>query len=119
MLLMWIIQYVIFIRPLNLVPGGAILNPHSWLFPGLNATEYYLRHLHKLLNCPVGEQEKLLVWFLPKPTDFKYDELRRLLIGFGYEELKAGRTSGSRIAFANRQNEDYSSQRDCTKHYGA
>ncbi|MCH7938997.1 MAG: type II toxin-antitoxin system HicA family toxin [Candidatus Marinimicrobia bacterium] len=54
----------------------------------------------------MGEQEKLLEWFLPKPADLKYDELRRLLRGFGYEELKTGRTSGSRIAFANRQTKD-------------
>lgn len=45
----------------------------------------------------------MLERFLSKPAKFKCDELRRLLRGFGYEELKTGMTSGSRIAFVNRQ----------------
>lgn len=39
--------------------------------------------------------------FLSKPADFTYDELKRLLNGFGYGEMKTGRTSGSRGAFIN------------------
>ncbi len=54
----------------------------------------------------MARSEKLLERFLSKPTDFKYDELRRLLRGFGYEELKTGKTTGSRIAYANRQTKD-------------
>lgn len=45
--------------------------------------------------------EKLLQRFLSKPTDFTYDELKRLLNGFEYSEMKTGRTSGSRVAFIN------------------
>lgn len=39
--------------------------------------------------------------FLSKPKDFSYDELKKLLAGFGYEELAAGKTSGSRAVFVN------------------
>lgn len=44
---------------------------------------------------------KLLERFLSKPTDFTFDELRRLMKGFGYQEAKKGKTSGSRVAFIN------------------
>lgn len=47
--------------------------------------------------------EKLLKRFLSKPKNFKYEELRSLLNGIGYEELKTGRASGSRAAFINRK----------------
>lgn len=45
--------------------------------------------------------EKLLHRFLSKPKDFTFDELKRLLNGFGYRETKTGKTSGSRVAFIN------------------
>lgn len=45
------------------------------------------------------KQEKLLKRFLSKPRDFTFNELRKLLRGFGYQEIKAGKTSGSRVAF--------------------
>lgn len=44
---------------------------------------------------------KLLNRFLSKPADFTYDELRKLLKAFSYEEIKTGRTSGSRVTFYN------------------
>lgn len=44
-------------------------------------------------------QEKLLKRFLSKPGDFTFDEMRKLLRGFGYQEIKSGKTSGSRVAF--------------------
>ena len=44
----------------------------------------------------------MLSKLLSRPKDFTYDELRRLLSGFGYEEVTSGRTSGSRVAFINR-----------------
>jgi hypothetical protein len=47
--------------------------------------------------------KKLLQRFLLKPTDFTYDEMTRLLKGFGYEEIKTGKTSGSRVAFFNKK----------------
>lgn len=46
--------------------------------------------------------EKLLQRFLSKPRDFTYDELRKLLGGLGYKESCKGKTSGSRVAFINR-----------------
>lgn len=45
------------------------------------------------------KQEKLLKRFLSKPRDFTFNELRKLLRGFGYQEIKTGKTSGSRVAF--------------------
>jgi len=46
-------------------------------------------------------QEKLLKRFLSKPRDFSYDEMRKLLKGYGYKEIRSGRSSGSRVAFFN------------------
>ena len=51
----------------------------------------------------MSKAEKLLQHFLSKPKDFTFDELKRLLSGFGYVEAKAGKTGGSRVAFINRQ----------------
>lgn len=51
----------------------------------------------------MSKHEKLLKRFLSKPKDFSYNELRTLLHGFGYSELTAGSTSGSRAAFINNQ----------------
>ena len=45
------------------------------------------------------KQEKLLVRFLSKPTDFSFNEIKRLLKGFSYSVIKTGKTSGSRVAF--------------------
>ncbi|MFO7934732.1 MAG: type II toxin-antitoxin system HicA family toxin [Bacteroidales bacterium] len=44
--------------------------------------------------------EKLLNRFISRPTDFTYNELVRLLRGFGYEELQG---SGSRVIFRNKE----------------
>ncbi len=49
----------------------------------------------------MSKHEKILERFLSKPKDFSYDELKSLLHGFGYIEIKTGRTSGSRVAFYN------------------
>jgi len=51
----------------------------------------------------MSKHEKLLNRFLSKPKDFSYNELTTLLHGFGYEEIKTGRTSGSRVAFFNNE----------------
>ena len=51
----------------------------------------------------MSKAKKLLQRFLSKPTDFTFEELERLLKGFGYEEAKTGKTSGSRVAFLNKQ----------------
>ena len=49
----------------------------------------------------MSKAEKLLRRFLSKPTDFTYDELRKLLKAYGYDEDTAGKTSGSRVTFVN------------------
>jgi len=49
----------------------------------------------------MSKVEKLLQCFLLRPKDFTYDELRRLLSSFGYEEARTGKTAGSRTAFYN------------------
>ena len=42
--------------------------------------------------------EKLQIRLLSNPKDFSYDELKRLLSGFGYKEQQR---SGSRVVFKN------------------
>jgi hypothetical protein len=44
----------------------------------------------------MSRRQKLLKRFLAKPVDFTYGELATLLRGFGYREMKEGKTSGSR-----------------------
>lgn len=39
--------------------------------------------------------------FLSFPSDFTFDELERLLKGYGYERRNKGKTSGSRIIYKN------------------
>jgi len=48
------------------------------------------------------KQEKLLSRFLSKPRDFSFNEMRKLLRGFGYQEIRSGKTSGARVAFINK-----------------
>lgn len=47
------------------------------------------------------KQDKLLNRFLSKPSDFTYNEMIKFLKGFGYQEVRSGKTSGSRVAFIN------------------
>ncbi len=44
--------------------------------------------------------DKLIARLLVRPTDFTWDELTNVLIYFGYQELKKGKTGGSRRKFA-------------------
>ena len=44
-------------------------------------------------------REKLIERFLSKPKDFTLNELKTMLEGFGYREIKAGKTAGSRVGF--------------------
>ena len=44
---------------------------------------------------------KLVDRFLSKPNDFHYNEVVRLVGCFGFEEIKTGNTSGSRVKFIN------------------
>ena len=39
--------------------------------------------------------------FLKMPSDFTFDEMQRLLEGYGYVKSDKGRTSGSRVIFKN------------------
>jgi hypothetical protein len=50
----------------------------------------------------MSRRQKLLLRFRSRPADFGFDEMSRLLKGFGYEKIKSGKASGSRVAFLNR-----------------
>jgi hypothetical protein len=47
----------------------------------------------------MSRKEKLIARFRTQPRDFTWDELVRLLRYLGYEEITAGKTSGSRCRF--------------------
>jgi len=49
----------------------------------------------------VSRKEKLIGRFLEQPKDFTWDELKRLVKGFGFSEMKPGKTGGSRKRFKN------------------
>lgn len=46
----------------------------------------------------MSQREKLLDRFLSKPKDFTYDEVKKLLSGYGYTEKQG---SGARVVFRN------------------
>lgn len=48
---------------------------------------------------PMGTKEKLIARFSTLPSDFTWDEMKRLLVALGYVEGNKGRTSGSRVIF--------------------
>ena len=45
------------------------------------------------------KRDKLKERLLTKPRDFTWDELMRLLTGYGYEQISGGKTGGSRVRF--------------------
>jgi len=45
------------------------------------------------------KKDKLIERFLSMPSDFHYDEMVKLLGYFGFNEIKKGKTSGSRVKF--------------------
>ena len=49
----------------------------------------------------MGSKEKLRERFLKMPSDFTFDEMQRLLEGYGYERSNKGKTSGSLLIFRN------------------
>jgi hypothetical protein len=49
----------------------------------------------------MSKKEKLIARFLTMPSDFHYDEVVKLLGYFYFEEVKKGKTSGSRVKFMN------------------
>jgi hypothetical protein len=48
----------------------------------------------------MSRTEKLLQRLLSIPKDLAWEELVKILVQFGYEELKKGKTGGSRRKFA-------------------
>jgi hypothetical protein len=51
----------------------------------------------------MSRKEKLIARFLALPSDFHYDEVVKLLSYFDFEEVKKGKTSGSRVKFINQK----------------
>jgi len=49
----------------------------------------------------MSKKEKLIVRFLSMPSDFHFDELVKLLSHFNFQEVRGGKTSGSRVKFIN------------------
>ena len=49
----------------------------------------------------MGTKEKLRERFAKMPSDFTFDEMQRLLEGYGYVRGNKGKTSGSRLIFKN------------------
>jgi hypothetical protein len=49
----------------------------------------------------LSKKEKLVRRLQSRPTDFTFDELITLLRSLGYSMEMAGKTGGSRVAFAN------------------
>jgi len=49
----------------------------------------------------MNRKDKLIARFLGMPSDFHYNELVKLLGYFDFEEVKKGKTSGSRVKFTN------------------
>ena len=52
----------------------------------------------------MGTKEKLVERFKKHPKDFTWDELTRLFGIYGFTVSNKGKTSGSRIIFANGEN---------------
>jgi hypothetical protein len=51
----------------------------------------------------MSKKEKLIARFITLPSDFHYDELVKLLGYFHFEEVRKGKTSGSRVKFTNQK----------------
>ena len=45
----------------------------------------------------MSKKEKLINRFLSMPSDFHYNEVVKLLGYYGFEEVRKGKTSGSRV----------------------
>lgn len=51
----------------------------------------------------MSKKEKLLERLLSVPKDFTWEELTKVLNSFGYEEVKTGKTGGSRRRFVDKR----------------
>lgn len=49
------------------------------------------------------QKDKLVARFLSMPSDFRYNEVVKLLNYYGFHEVGKGKTSGSRVRFINKQ----------------
>ena len=49
--------------------------------------------------------DKLIERFKSQPRDFTWEELIKVLLHFGYIEMKKGKTGGSRRKFTNKNND--------------
>ena len=49
----------------------------------------------------MNRKTKLIARFLTLPSDFHYDEVVKLLGYFDFQEVKKGKTAGSRVKFMN------------------
>jgi len=47
----------------------------------------------------MSKEDKIIQRLLTIPTDFTYDEAKRLAVHFGYKEFNKGKSSGSRVMF--------------------
>ena len=47
----------------------------------------------------MSKKDKLYQRLKSRPSDFSYDEAKRLLASYGFEENTKGKTSGSRVSF--------------------
>ena len=52
----------------------------------------------------MSKLEKEIERLKSKPKDFTYDEAKKILNNFGFYENNKGKTSGSRVAFVNKNN---------------
>ena len=51
----------------------------------------------------MSQHDKLLERLLSRPKEFTWEELKRLLGGFGYEEISSGKAGGSRRRFVHEE----------------
>ena len=49
----------------------------------------------------MSKKEKLIKRFKALPKDFTFDEIVRLLVYLGFDEMATGKTAGSRVRFCN------------------
>jgi hypothetical protein len=52
----------------------------------------------------MSQIQKLIKRLLSNPKDFTWDELKKLLSHLGYEEIRTGKTGGSRRMFIGKDN---------------
>ncbi len=62
--------------------------------------------MQRLIQYQVAKIDKLILKIQANPKDFTWDELKKVLSHFGYEEMpQKGKTGGSRRKFVNNKKE--------------